>query len=101
MRPETILLVGGGTGGHVFPLIAVADELKRLAPSARLVFVGTERGIESQVVPAHGYELELMDVQPIRGRGLLGGFTGIGQALRSIPSARALLERLSPKVVFS
>lgn len=101
MRPDTILLVGGGTGGHVFPLIAVADELKRLAPTARLVFVGTERGIESQVVPAHGYELELVEVQPIRGRGLLGGFSGVGQALRSIPRSRALLERLSPKVVFS
>jgi UDP-N-acetylglucosamine--N-acetylmuramyl-(pentapeptide) pyrophosphoryl-undecaprenol N-acetylglucosamine transferase len=101
MRSDTILLVGGGTGGHVFPLIAVAGELRRMAPSARLVFVGTERGIESQVVPAHGYTLELVEVQPIRGRGLLGGFSGVGQALRAIPTSRSLVERLSPKVVFS
>ncbi|HEX2731267.1 MAG TPA: undecaprenyldiphospho-muramoylpentapeptide beta-N-acetylglucosaminyltransferase [Polyangiaceae bacterium] len=101
MRPETILLLGGGTGGHVFPLIAVADELRRLAPAARLVFVGTERGIESQVVPARGYTLELVESQPIRGRGLWGGFNGVGVAVRAVPRARALIERLSPKVVFS
>ena len=42
MNSDTILLVGGGTGGHVYPLIAVADELKRLASGVRLVFVGTD-----------------------------------------------------------
>ena len=41
MSPHTLVLAGGGTGGHVFPMIAVADALKRLAPDLRLVFVGT------------------------------------------------------------
>ncbi len=101
MKSDTILLVGGGTGGHVFPMIAVADELSRLAPSARLVFVGTERGIESQVVPARGYELSLMHVEPIRGGGLKGAVRGVRRAAACIPEARNLLRRLEPKVVFS
>lgn len=98
---ETILLVGGGTGGHVFPLIAVADELQRIHPPVRLVFVGTERGIESQVVPERGYELELMQVEPIRGRGVWGALRGGLRAAATLPQARALLQRYSPKVVFS
>jgi UDP-N-acetylglucosamine--N-acetylmuramyl-(pentapeptide) pyrophosphoryl-undecaprenol N-acetylglucosamine transferase len=101
MHSDTILLVGGGTGGHVFPLIAVADELKRLAPGVRLVFVGTERGLENQAVPAAGYELSLIQVEPIRGRGLWGGLKGVGNAARSLPAAFALLDRYRPRVVFS
>ncbi len=98
---ETILLVGGGTGGHVFPMIAVADELSRIAPEVRLCFVGTERGIESQVVVERGYTLELMRVEPIRGRGFFGGLAGVKRAAASIPEARTLLQCFRPKVVFS
>jgi UDP-N-acetylglucosamine--N-acetylmuramyl-(pentapeptide) pyrophosphoryl-undecaprenol N-acetylglucosamine transferase len=101
MTPDTILLAGGGTGGHVFPLIAVADELRQLAPHVRLVFVGTERGLESQVVPERGYELRLLRIEPIRGRGFLGGVRGVRRAASSVPEASALLRELAPKVVFS
>jgi UDP-N-acetylglucosamine--N-acetylmuramyl-(pentapeptide) pyrophosphoryl-undecaprenol N-acetylglucosamine transferase len=102
MTPNnTILLVGGGTGGHVFPLIAVADELRILAPKLRLVFVGTERGLESQVVPERGYELRLVHIEPIRGRGVFGALRGVRAAAGSIPEAVALLREFTPKVVFS
>jgi UDP-N-acetylglucosamine--N-acetylmuramyl-(pentapeptide) pyrophosphoryl-undecaprenol N-acetylglucosamine transferase len=101
MNPDSVLLVGGGTGGHVYPMIAVADELRRLAPGVRLTFVGTERGIESQVVPERGYALELIAIEPIRGRGFRGALSGVRRAAASIPEARALLRRLGPKVVFS
>ncbi len=101
MNGDCVLLVGGGTGGHVFPMIAVAEELSRLAPDAQLRFVGTERGIESQVVPERGYDLSLMRVDPIRGRGVMGALRGIQRAAASIPEARELLQRLQPKVVFS
>jgi UDP-N-acetylglucosamine--N-acetylmuramyl-(pentapeptide) pyrophosphoryl-undecaprenol N-acetylglucosamine transferase len=101
MTPDTILLAGGGTGGHVFPMIAVADELRRLLPRLRLVFVGTERGIESQVVPERGYPLELLDILPLRGGGIGGALQGIRRAAKALPSARSLLGRYEPKVVFS
>ncbi|MEI9954653.1 MAG: undecaprenyldiphospho-muramoylpentapeptide beta-N-acetylglucosaminyltransferase [Pseudomonadota bacterium] len=97
----TLVLAGGGTGGHVYPMIAVADALRELAPEIRLVFVGTERGMESRVVPERGYELELMRVLPIRGGGVLGALRGIARAAASLPEARALLKKLAPRAVFS
>ena len=68
MRTEwraTILIAAGGTGGHLFPGIAVADELRRARPRAtRVVFVGTPRGLESRLVPRAGYALELLPILP-------------------------------------
>jgi UDP-N-acetylglucosamine--N-acetylmuramyl-(pentapeptide) pyrophosphoryl-undecaprenol N-acetylglucosamine transferase len=82
-------------------MIAVADALKRLAPELRLVFVGTERGMETRIVPERGYELELVRVLPIRGGGLKGALRGAARAAASLPESRALLRRLAPKAVFS
>src|SRR6478609_4698707 len=97
----TLLFAGGGTGGHVYPMIAVADAVREIAPEVRLVFVGTERGMETRIVPERGYELELMRVLPIRGGGVLGAARGIARAAASVPEARALLKRLAPSAVFS
>jgi UDP-N-acetylglucosamine--N-acetylmuramyl-(pentapeptide) pyrophosphoryl-undecaprenol N-acetylglucosamine transferase len=97
----TLLMAGGGTGGHVFPLIAVADELRRLRPDLRLIFVGTARGIETQVVPERGYELSLLNVLPIRGAGLTGALRGVWRAMNSVPEALKLLDKLKPSAVFS
>jgi UDP-N-acetylglucosamine--N-acetylmuramyl-(pentapeptide) pyrophosphoryl-undecaprenol N-acetylglucosamine transferase len=98
---DTVLFAGGGTGGHVFPMIAVADALTELAPSTHIVFVGTARGIETKVVPERGYTLELVDARPIRGGGLVGAVKGAAHAARSIPDARALVRRVAPRAVFS
>ena len=97
----TLLFAGGGTGGHVFPMLAVADAVKALLPSARLVFVGTDKGMETKLVPARGYELELVKVLPIRGGGVPGALRGIGRAAGSIPEARGIVSRIAPAVVFS
>jgi UDP-N-acetylglucosamine--N-acetylmuramyl-(pentapeptide) pyrophosphoryl-undecaprenol N-acetylglucosamine transferase len=98
---ESILFAGGGTGGHVFPMIAVADAVAALAPSVHIVFVGTSRGIETKVVPERGYDLELVDARPIRGGGVAGALKGVVHAARSIPDARSFVRRLAPRAVFS
>jgi len=98
---DTLLFAGGGTGGHVYPMIAVADAVREIAPELRLVFVGTERGMETRVVPERGYELELMRVLPIRGGGVPGAVRGITRAAGSLNEARALLKKLNPRAVFS
>lgn len=85
----------------MFPLVAVADALAQIAPHVRVVFVGTERGLETQVVPARGYELRLVNIEPIRGRGVWGGVRGVGRAASSVPEAVSLLRELDPSVVFS
>jgi UDP-N-acetylglucosamine--N-acetylmuramyl-(pentapeptide) pyrophosphoryl-undecaprenol N-acetylglucosamine transferase len=97
----TLLFAGGGTGGHVYPMIAVADAVHALDSELRLVFLGTERGMETRVVPERGYELELMRVLPIRGGGVLGAARGIARAAALVPEARSLVKKLAPRVVFS
>lgn len=97
----TLLFAGGGTGGHVYPMIAVAEAVRRLAPAVRIVFVGTERGIEARAVPKSGYELELMRVLPLRGAGVLGFARGVGRAVMALADGRTLVRRLRPNAVLS
>jgi len=66
---RTILIAAGGTGGHLFPGIAVADELRRRDAHTRVVFVGTPRGLESRLVPRSGYELVLLPILPLNAVG--------------------------------
>jgi len=65
---ERVILAGGGTGGHLFPGIAVYEELKRREPELETLFVGTARGIEARVIPELGEPLECIDVGPLKGR---------------------------------
>jgi UDP-N-acetylglucosamine--N-acetylmuramyl-(pentapeptide) pyrophosphoryl-undecaprenol N-acetylglucosamine transferase len=97
----TILLAGGGTGGHVFPLLAVADALREIAPDVHVVFVGTERGMEAGLVPKRGYELALVHVRPIRGGGISGAISGIWRAAASFPESGKLLRKHTPSAVVS
>ena len=55
MKPKTILIAAGGTGGHLYPAIAIADEIRRAHPDIRIIFVGTKNRIESREVPRSGY----------------------------------------------
>lgn len=97
----TLLFAGGGTGGHVFPMLSVAEAVLELLPGARLVFVGSEKGMETKLVPERGFELELINVLPIRGGGVGGALRGIGRAAGSIPEARRIVSRIAPAAVFS
>jgi len=97
----TLVLAGGGTGGHVFPLLAVAEAFKELEPSLRLVFVGTARGMEQRLVPARGYELELLPVLPLRGGGLAQAGRALLRAGGLVPACLRLFERLQVRGVLS
>ena len=80
---ERVIVAGGGTGGHLFPGIAVVEELRRRNPKLEVLFVGTERGIESRVVPGMGEKLETLDVTPLKGR----TFAQLLGSLVKLPSA--------------
>jgi UDP-N-acetylglucosamine--N-acetylmuramyl-(pentapeptide) pyrophosphoryl-undecaprenol N-acetylglucosamine transferase len=54
---NSVVIAAGGTGGHIYPALAVADALKKLDPSIRIYFVGTPTGLENKIVPSHGYPL--------------------------------------------
>jgi UDP-N-acetylglucosamine:LPS N-acetylglucosamine transferase len=59
-RHVSVVLAGGGSAGHVTPLLATADALRRLAPGTVITALGTSRGLEASLVPARGYPLELV-----------------------------------------
>ena len=101
MTRATLLFAGGGTGGHVFPLLAVADAVRALDPELKLVFVGTRRGLEARWVPERGYELEFIDVRPMRGSGLGGVVAGARSAAAALPASFSLIGRHAPRAVFS
>jgi UDP-N-acetylglucosamine--N-acetylmuramyl-(pentapeptide) pyrophosphoryl-undecaprenol N-acetylglucosamine transferase len=67
--PVRILITGGGTGGHVYPGLAVAKALEKLAPGSEVRFAGTSRGIESVLVPKAGYRLAMVPASGLRGLG--------------------------------
>ncbi|HEX7664634.1 MAG TPA: undecaprenyldiphospho-muramoylpentapeptide beta-N-acetylglucosaminyltransferase [Polyangiaceae bacterium] len=97
---DVVVIAGGGTGGHVFPGLAVADVLGRIA-DVRVVFVGTARGLESRVIPARGHELELLDVEPMKGGGAKRAVRGALVAGAATMKAAALVRSLRPKAVLS
>jgi len=95
-----ILIAGGGTGGHVFPGIAVAKSLEKLA-DVKIVFAGSPRGLEARVVPSQGYPLELLDVEPMKGGGPQRAIRGAIVAAKATQQARNFVRRLAPAVVLS
>lgn len=67
-----IVLAGGGTGGHLYPALSVADELRRRHPAASISFVGTRHGLEQRLVPAGGYTLRTLALAGLKGASLAG-----------------------------
>lgn len=94
-----VLIAGGGTGGHIIPALAVAREL--VAHHAGQVrFVGTERGLETRLVPAAGFPLELIHVGPLKNVSLRTRLNTLLDLPRGFFACRALLKTFRPHVVF-
>ena len=92
-----VIIAGGGTGGHLFPGIAVAEELVARGHSVR--FVGTEKGIEARAVPKAGYPLDLIDIAGIKAKGFKATLSGLFRVPRAMSQSRAILKREEPDVV--
>ncbi|CAN5310988.1 undecaprenyldiphospho-muramoylpentapeptide beta-N-acetylglucosaminyltransferase [soil metagenome] len=94
-----LVIAGGGTGGHLFPGVAVAEELRAREPTAEVTFVGTRRGIEARVLPELGWPLELIEVSGLKTVGLMGAIRGLVRLPKAWWQAHALLKRLQPDAV--
>ncbi len=93
-------MAGGGTGGHVFPALAVAAELRRRHPGNEILFVGAEQGIETKVVPAAGFPLRTLPVAGFKGVGAAAKLRSAGLFVRSLLDGARLLGEFHPQVVF-
>lgn len=94
-----LVIAGGGTGGHVFPGIALADEVRRRFASARVVFLGTDRGLEARVVERAGYELETVAVSAIRGTTMPARLAALVALPGALLAARSIIRGIEPELV--
>ncbi|MDO3378830.1 undecaprenyldiphospho-muramoylpentapeptide beta-N-acetylglucosaminyltransferase [Geoalkalibacter halelectricus] len=94
-----LLLAGGGTGGHLFPAVALAEQLLREDPQGQVLFVGTERGLESRILPRLGFELRKIDISGFVGKGWGRKLALIPQLFKSLRQSRAILREFQPDVV--
>ena len=88
---ERIMVAGGGTGGHLFPGLAVIEELRRRVPNLGVRFVGTERGIEARILPGRGEALDLLEVTPLKGQGLGARVTSLARVPVAMRAASRLM----------
>lgn len=95
-----VLMAAGGTGGHVFPALAVASALRQRDPGNQILFVGTKRGLESRVVPRAGFPLRTLPVRGLKGLGLPGKLRGLVSLPESMWKSRTYMNDFKPNVVF-
>jgi UDP-N-acetylglucosamine--N-acetylmuramyl-(pentapeptide) pyrophosphoryl-undecaprenol N-acetylglucosamine transferase len=94
-----MLIAGGGTGGHLYPGIALAREVQRRDPHAAIAFVGTASGVEAKVVPREGFPLELIRVAGLKGKSRIERLKGFGLLPVAALDAWRLLSNYRPDIV--
>src|SRR5256714_7111167 len=94
-----VLIAAGGTGGHIYPGIAVAKEIMRRHPASVVRFVGTARGLENRLVPQAGFELSLIESAGLVNMGLMQRLKGLLILPKSFFAARRLIRSFAPDVV--
>ena len=99
-RAPRLLLAAGGTGGHLFPGVAVAEFAQRQA-DAEVLFVGTAGGMEKDVIPQLGFSLRFIPAEQLRGRTRWGKIRSIGVAGYGVGAAWRIIREFAPDVVFS
>ena len=94
-----VIIAGGGTGGHLFPGIALAEEFLQRSGEAKVLFIGTERGMEAKLLPQLGFELKTIDVEGIKGRGLSALIKSVYQIPVSMWQSRSIIKEFKPNIV--
>lgn len=94
-----VIIAGGGTGGHLFPGVAIVEEIQRRNPTSEVLFVGTARGIEATILPKLGLPLELIDASGLKTVGALGAMKGLLRVPKALTQSRGILKRFRPDAV--
>jgi UDP-N-acetylglucosamine--N-acetylmuramyl-(pentapeptide) pyrophosphoryl-undecaprenol N-acetylglucosamine transferase len=96
---RSVVLAGGGTGGHIEPALALADALRRADPEIEITCLGTERGLETRVIPARGYPLELIPPVPLPRRLTPELLSVPGRLVRAVSATATVLDRCGAEVL--
>ena len=99
VRRMCVVVAGGGTGGHLYPGIAIAEALLDADPTVHVHFIGAEGGLEARVLPREGFEHTLLPATRLRGGGLVVMLRGLARLPMSIARAMSVLRRLRPGAV--
>jgi UDP-N-acetylglucosamine--N-acetylmuramyl-(pentapeptide) pyrophosphoryl-undecaprenol N-acetylglucosamine transferase len=99
MTAMRVLIAAGGTGGHIYPGIAVAKEIVRRHPNCEVKFVGTARGLESKLVPQAGFEVSIIDSAGLKNVGVTARARGLLVLPKSLRQAQTLIKQYRPDIV--
>jgi len=94
-----VVIAGGGTGGHLYPGLAVAREILRRRPEANVSFAGTARGLEARIVPREGFELDMIRSAGLKGKSIGSRLRGLGLIPLGLADAWRIVSRRRPHVV--
>ena len=94
-----IIVSGGGTGGHIYPALALIERLKQVEPDTQVLYVGTDRGLENKIVPAAGLELKVLHTQGFKRSLSLENFKTAYLFLKAVHEAKKIIKDFKPDVV--
>ena len=97
-EPLRIIISGGGTGGHIFPAVSIANAIREISPSAEILFVGAEGRMEMQRVPAAGYEIKGLPVAGFDRKHLWRNVSVLIKLMKSRRLARKIVSEFRPQV---
>jgi UDP-N-acetylglucosamine--N-acetylmuramyl-(pentapeptide) pyrophosphoryl-undecaprenol N-acetylglucosamine transferase len=98
-RGVRIIIAGGGTGGHLFPAVAIAEEFLERSRMNDLLFIGTRRGLEARLLPGLGFALRTIIVEGVKGKGVKGLIGGLMKIPRGIAQSVSILREFRPDMV--
>jgi UDP-N-acetylmuramate--alanine ligase len=98
MKKLKVIISGGGTGGHIFPAISIANAIKERHPEAEILFVGAENRMEMEKVPAAGYKIVGLPVVGFDRKNLLKNIAVIGKLYKSLMKARQIIKDFQPDI---
>ena len=99
MKLERVIISGGGTGGHIFPAIAIADEIKKRFPTCHVLFVGAEGKMEMERVPRAGYKIKALPIQGFQRKFTLANLKLPFKIIYSLLKARKIIKNFKPQIV--
>ena len=94
-----IIVSGGGTGGHIYPAVTIANQIKEKQPDAEIIFVGTREGLECEIVPRYGYPIEFIEVAGFQRKLSLDTIKSAFKLLAGLIDALKLIRKIKPDLV--